>query len=543
MTPASVDPGTPRTTSTVSKVPKTSIGPIGWALAIVALLVLCASVRPLMLPDEGRYVGVAWEMLQHGRWLTPTLDGLPYFHKPPLFYWITAAALRVFGHHAAAARAAPMLGAAIGTVSMGLFARRWWGPRAARAALVALLGQPLWWLGAQFANLDMLVAGTIAASILSMAHAVLQREAGARWRAWVVAGWTLAALAVLAKGLIGLVLPALVIGTWLLARRQWRTIAALLQPAGIAAFVLVAAPWFVAMDRQYAGFTHYFFIVQHVQRYAQTGFNNAQPFWFYGALLALAWLPWLGWLRGLPAALRRPGGDGTERDGAQRASLRLLMLAWAVVVTLFFSLPHSKLIGYILPAIPPIAMLVADGFERVQARSARARRAWIWTAAGMAFASLAVIATLALRPSRTTAELGAELARHHAAGQAIYALDGYPFDLGWTACLSDPIHVVQDWDDAQLMAGDTWRRELADAAAFDPAAAAGRLLLPRDLPAALCAAAGPSWIIAPTSAAQRHRFLAQGPVRVRTVREMSLWRVDPAALQAAGACGQRPNGD
>jgi len=106
-------------------------------------LALLAWARPLMLPDEGRYVGVAWEMMRSGDWLTPTLNGLPYFHKPPLFYWITAASMSLFGVGELPARAAPLLGAWAGAMAVFLFLRRWWGTSAALLALVVLLAQPL----------------------------------------------------------------------------------------------------------------------------------------------------------------------------------------------------------------------------------------------------------------------------------------------------------------------------------------------------------------------------------------------------------------
>jgi len=97
-----------------------------WRVAALLGLWLAATawLRPLTLPDEGRYVGVAWEMLRSGDWLTPTLNGLPFFHKPPLFYWLTAGSMALFGAHEAAARVAPWLGAWGGGLALYLFLRR-----------------------------------------------------------------------------------------------------------------------------------------------------------------------------------------------------------------------------------------------------------------------------------------------------------------------------------------------------------------------------------------------------------------------------------
>src|SRR6187401_3549360 len=112
-------------------------------LLALAWLGATAGLRDLSLPDEGRYVGVAWEMLRSGDWLTPTLNGLPFFHKPPLFYWIAALALKVTGGVAWASRAPSLLGAGIVALGTYLFVRRWSRPGMARAVLLVLLTQPI----------------------------------------------------------------------------------------------------------------------------------------------------------------------------------------------------------------------------------------------------------------------------------------------------------------------------------------------------------------------------------------------------------------
>ncbi len=191
-------------------------------LLILAWLAATAWARPLLIPDEGRYVGVAWEMMRSGDWLTPTLNGLPYFHKPPLFYWITSASMSVLGMHEWAGRAAPLLGATLGAFALFAFTRRWVGERAARYTLLALLAQPLWLVGAQFANLDMLVAGCIAATVLLLADAAMSAERGLPFRRALLGAYAMAALGILAKGLIGAVLPALVVIVWLALTRRWK---------------------------------------------------------------------------------------------------------------------------------------------------------------------------------------------------------------------------------------------------------------------------------------------------------------------------------
>jgi 4-amino-4-deoxy-L-arabinose transferase-like glycosyltransferase len=98
-----------------------------------------AGVRSLMLPDEGRYVGVAWQMLNSGNWLLPTLDGLPFFHKPPLFYWLTGLALQMFGANDWAARVASILGALIAAGALYLFVKHYADKRLATLSVVVLV--------------------------------------------------------------------------------------------------------------------------------------------------------------------------------------------------------------------------------------------------------------------------------------------------------------------------------------------------------------------------------------------------------------------
>ena len=501
------------------------------ALCLVAWVAFTLVARPLMLPDEGRYVGVAWEMLRSGEWLTPTLNGLPYFHKPPLFYWITATSLWLFGQHEWAARVASLLGAALGATAMYAFTRQWSSERATRASLVVLLAQPLWLIGGQFANLDMLVAGCISATIVLLAHAVLLADHGKRWRAVLMGAWAMAALGVLAKGLIGFVLPAMVIFVWLVLRRRWRSLFSLLWWPGILIFLALTAPWFVAMQQRFPDFLDYFFVVQHFKRFAQGGFNNVMPFWFYPVVLCASFLPWLPWL---VRAVRRKAADESDTQQA----LRLLMLVWPMLVVGFFSLPQSKLLGYVLPAVPPLAFIVADGFLSKVPLSRGTLRLW-WGAAGLASVlSLGTLTWLATHPThanKSTQDFAGVLKAQRSPEEPIVMLDSYYFDLPFYARLTAPVTLVQPWDDPQLHRQDSQRKELADAGQFDKAAAADRLLLPDALPALLCGSAT-TWVLGPTSAQARYPFL-EGATDMRHHNGATLWRVDRSRPAMASALG------
>ena len=508
----------------------------GRTLTVAALVFLwlaaTAWMRPLMLPDEGRYVGVAWEMMRSGDWLTPTLNGLPFFHKPPLFYWITAGSMSLFGLREGAARAAPVLGAFLGAFSMYLFVRRWSGERAARLTWVALLAQPLFYVGAQFANLDMLVAGCITTTIVLLAHAALSIERGLPYRAALAGAYTMAAVGMLAKGLIGFVIPALVVLTWLLVLRRWRVLKTLIWIPGLALFMLLAAPWFMAMQARFPAFLDYFFVVQHFKRFAAAGFNNVQPFWFYPAALVLFSLPWLPWLRDpfTRSYLAEP----------ERGPMRLLLMAWVVMVVLFFSMPQSKLIGYVLPAVPPLAALMADGFNRLGVPSARARRLWLSGAAVSCVLGIGTVIGLAIRPPNSLHDLATALGAQRGQNDPVFMLGTYFYDVPFYARLAQPVQVVDDWQVESAPQRDNWHKELADAGQFWPAGAQLVLVAPASLPQALCRSPA-SWLIGPTAAVASYPFLKSAEV-VFSSRDIRLWKiVRPAGMLSSARCEGMPS--
>ena len=504
-------------------------GGAGVLVAAVVWLALTIWVRPLMLPDEGRYVGVAWEMLRSGHWLVPTLDGLPYFHKPPLFYWITAGSLSLFGLHEWAARAAPLLGAIATAASLFAFASRWAGATVARWSLLALVTSPLLFAAAQFANLDMIVAGCISVTILALGNAVLELERGGRPTRTLLLAYAFAALGLLAKGLIGIVLPGFVIVVWVLALRRPRLLLSLLSVPGLVLFAVIGAPWFIAMQDRFPEFLHYFFVVQHFQRYTTTGFNNPEPFWFYFALVPLGFLPWSAWL---PAAAR---ASWRQRDD-DRGRVRLLMWLWVLLITLFFSMPRSKLIGYILPVCAPVAFLIGDAVAiALRNRERRSRRLAGAAAAIGAVLGLTIVAVVTFGPAKSLHRLGETLAQRRAPGEPVVFLHGYYFDVPFYARLQAPTPVVDQWDDKALTSHDDWRKELFDAEHFQPRSAAPVLVLPSALPGLLCTGKA-TWLVGDASMAARYPFLSAATVEARH-RDTVLWRLAPQPLTAAPCRG------
>ncbi|WP_374682790.1 ArnT family glycosyltransferase [Accumulibacter sp.] len=516
-------------------------------LVCAAWLAMLAGARSLMLPDEGRYIGVAWAMLRSGDWLTPTLDGLPYFHKPPLFYWLTGLALQLFGVNEWAGRLASVFGALLAVGGLFFFVRRYAGERPATLAAAVLVTQPMFFAGAQYANLDMLVAGMISATIVCAAHAILRLDSGRSYRPALAAAYVFAALGVLAKGLIGIVLPGAIVLAWLLLRGRYRLIPALLALPMIGLFVAVAAPWFVWMQISYHGFWDYFFVYHHFQRFAHTGFSNAQPFWFYLPVLFLGTLPWAPWIWRACA--------WKYLVDPEKVEIRSLMLVWMLGILVFFSLPNSKLVGYILPALPPLAFLIADGFldwrqKRQAERAAKAEMreqgadASLYLGAslvGGGVLCVVFITLVAVFDSTSTRSLSRQVAPLYSPDEQLVMIDEYEYDLPFYLRPEKDVWVVSDWQDtAAIAARDNWRKELYDAGQFDRAKMREVLLLPDEFVARLCAYTGASlWLWGKTAQAQRYSFLPAEAIAFANARR-TVWRLDAEQRRRLRDCQPTP---
>jgi 4-amino-4-deoxy-L-arabinose transferase-like glycosyltransferase len=502
-----------------------SAAPTNAAVLSVAVFLWFAALawlRPLSLPDEGRYVGVASEMLWSGNWLLPTLDTLPYFHKPPLFYWLTAASLGTFGLNAWAARLSSLVAATVCALSLYHFLWRWRGHAHARVALLVLLTAPFSYGGAQFANMDMLVAACISGTILCAAHAVLGASEAARPSRPALAGaYVLAALGLLAKGLIGIVIPAMVIGIWLvLLGRAWMILRLVWLP-GVALFAVIGLPWFLLVQARYPGFFDYFFVHHHFERFAAQGFNNSRPFWFLVVVFAALTLPWSPFLVG--AARAYPHTLGRSRQ------VPALMWVWLISTLVFFSIPNSKLIGYVMVALPPLGALAAEGLLGAAGTHARART-WAMRAAVGAVAicaSILIVVHIREEARDKTRQLAAQLRPLLTSpDDPLVVLYSYPFSLPFYLRHPPPFRVVENWQDSRILQKDSWRRELFEAAAFDPDRGKALLLAPEDMPVFLACATRPVWLI--VASASEAKLPKIGLERVAQVGNDSLWRKVPS---------------
>ncbi|WP_199027526.1 glycosyltransferase family 39 protein [Ralstonia sp. ASV6] len=351
-----------------------------WLLAAAFLAVWLGTLgyRHLIPTDEGRYAEIAREMFTTGDWVTIRYNALKYFEKPPLQMWGTALAYTLFGVGDWQARLFTALSGIAGLVFTMLAAARWWGKRTAVITGLVLVSAPMWNVGAHFNSLDMGVAGCMTMALAALLLAQYPDATRSQQRNWMWVCWASMALAVLSKGLIGVVLPGFVLVVYTLVARDWALWKRLHLVTGLIVFFGVGAPWFVLISARNPEFAWFFFVHEHFQRFTSTVHNRNAPLWYFVPLLLAGFLPWLAQL---PGAARLSFARSETAANGFRPTLMLGL--WAILIFAFFSISDSKLPGYIFPIIPALAILAALVLENTS------ERAWRWQL--KAFLALAVV--------------------------------------------------------------------------------------------------------------------------------------------------------
>ena len=407
------------------------------------LLLLCFGVallygphlsrRALWSPDEGRYAEIPREMVATGDWVTPRLNGVKYFEKPPLFYWIEAGALRLFGPEEWAVRLAPAFFALLGVLAVYIAGRRLFGRRAGLWAGVVLATIPLWFGLGEAVTLDMAVSAFLTVTLLAFLLASRAADPRER-RLWIWVFYGAAALATLTKGLIGIVIPGMVLVPWMLATRDWRDwrdwrlVRLALSPAGIGLFLLIAVPWHLLVAWTNPEFAWFYFIHEHFLRYTTKVHKRYEPIWFFLPILLAGMLPWTVFL---PRAIR--DAWRARQDTEERRTV-LFLLLWAGLVFGFFSLSDSKLVPYILPVLPPLALLLGRDLARAWETGGAAGKRGLTYLCLLLGAGILGAAFLLL-PHLPKAAKAADIARQ--LGGFAYALAGSLFLMGLLPLLLD----------------------------------------------------------------------------------------------------------
>jgi 4-amino-4-deoxy-L-arabinose transferase-like glycosyltransferase len=359
------------------------LGGAALALAVVALYVYGSSAYPLTEPDEARYAEIAREMLVRRDWITPHLNFVKYFEKPPLVYWATAAAFTAFGVNELSARL-PSLLSGIGTIALTVWlAARMYGAPTALLALPILALGPLFGFMAQTLTLDMSLTLLMTLAMVGVwcafdSSPALPAAPGRRSATMVRVAYAATALAVLVKGPVAAVLVGASALLFLALHGGWRALRAALDWRGFALAAAVVLPWFIVVSWRNPEFVRFFVVDQHVARFLWTK-EHGEPLWFYLPVIVLALAPW-----SLAGLLDPPLLRAALAPRAWSVPTGFLVV-WAAVNVGFFSLSTSKLLTYVLPVMPPLAILTARalllGIE--QGRTAGlARLAWAFLILG-----------------------------------------------------------------------------------------------------------------------------------------------------------------
>jgi 4-amino-4-deoxy-L-arabinose transferase-like glycosyltransferase len=325
-----------------------------WILLLAALTAPFWSLgHPLVEVDDARYAEVPREMAESGDWATPRLDYMDYVEKPPLWYWLAASSYKAFGVSEGSARLPLALLAALGLLTTAWLGSWLYSPRVGASAALVLASSGLFFFLSHYITPDMPLTVFLLLCV-AMVLRCAERPQDARWAA--PAAWAAMGLAFLSKGLVAAVFPAgWIVGLALFCPSWRKGLAKLASPAGAALFLLIAAPWFLLMERRHPGFLHFFFVEQHFQRFLTQKYNRASPWYFFLLVLPAGLLPWTP---AALAALLRPWSHwkADPRD--------LALLLWTALVTAFFSTSQSKLATYILPVFPQLALLTASALQR-----------------------------------------------------------------------------------------------------------------------------------------------------------------------------------
>ena len=320
-------------------------------------------VRRLIHPDEGRYAEIAREMVVTGDWVTPRVNGLKYFEKPPLQYWATAAAYTLFGVDEWTARLWPALAGWLAVIAIGYAGYALGGTALGTLAGLALGGM-LWHAAiAQIVTLDSGLAFFLTLAFAALVTAQRPETIDARRRGWMWLAWAALAGATLSKGLIGVVIPGGALVVYSALTRDlaiWRRMSLV---SGLVLFLALTAPWFVAVSLRNDEFAHFFFIHEHFERYLTTEHMRVEPWYYFIPVALIGSLPWV--------TVLVCGASRAWRDGPPNAlgfSWQRFALLWAAFVLVFFSASGSKLASYILPMFGPLALVVGWLLVRLDAR-------------------------------------------------------------------------------------------------------------------------------------------------------------------------------
>ncbi len=322
-------------------------------------------------------------MVATGDWVTPRLNGFKYFEKPPLQYWATAIAFVVFGESEWSARLWPALTGFLGALVIAWAGARTVGLQVGLLAGFIVATSLAYFMAGQYLTLDMGLCFFFTCALAFFVIAQHEATSAQSRTRWMLLVWAGLAAAMLSKGLVGIVLPGLAIGLYIVIARDFRLIGRLAILPGLIVFLAIATPWFAFVQDRNPEFLHFFFVREHFERFTLPEHRRPGPWWYFIPILVIGTLPWT------PIVLRATWRSVLTAIRKRAAPARpafnidLLLLVWVATVFVFFSVSRSKLPAYILPILPPLALLAARRIAIFDARIIFRAAVWSLAASGV----------------------------------------------------------------------------------------------------------------------------------------------------------------
>jgi len=370
--------------------------------ALIAVRLLAAMVFPYVDTTEARYGEIARIMLETGDWITPQFDyDIPFWGKPPLYTWLSAAGMAVFGVNEFGGRAL-ILASAFGVLGIvHAWVRVNIGRDQALVALVVLFSSAMFLGASAFVMTDMVMTLGLTLGMVGFHNALLGRERHKLWFHLFFAGL---AIGMLAKGPVAAVLAGLALFPWLVFTGHWRNLKHLPWPSGLLTMLLLTAPWYIAAELKTPGFLNYFLVGEHFERFIVSGWEgdlygsgHARPFgiiWLYWVGTFLPWTPFIVpilWFRHRFGSAPRSSESGWEG----------YLVCWAIAPLVLFTPAANLLSAYVLPGLPATAVLLVTYWTRYCGRPGRWARVSFIVAIGSVLSLFAAVSVLLLAAPQT----------------------------------------------------------------------------------------------------------------------------------------------